>query len=136
MKVTPRSYAEAYLELAERVAPKGLSDLAHEFWNLVARQRRFAWRKRILHEVEELSRERSGRVLVEVTTAREGSGEIIKTLERGLAKGLGKEIEVRSQVKPHLLSGVVVEVGDKRYDASLKGRLDALERALAGEMTV
>ena len=133
MKLSPRQYAAAYLDLAEQVPSKQLADLAQAFWSMVLKQRRFAWRERIIFEAQSLARERAGQTLIEVQTARETSPDLRRLVEKGLATSLGKGVEIHYGVKPHLLAGIVVKVGDNRYDASLKGRLDALERTLAGE---
>lgn len=133
MRLTPRHYAEAYLVLAEQVHAKQLPELARRFWELVARERKFAWRKRIMLEAEELHLLRAGGTKASVQTAREPSPDVKRLIEHGLEKSLGKAVQIEYAVKPHLLSGAVIEVGDRRYDGSLKGRLDALERALAGE---
>ncbi len=134
MRLTPRHYAEAYLVLAEQVHARQLPELARRFWELVARERKFAWRKRIMLEAGELQLVRSGGTKVFVQTAREPGPDMKRLIERGLAKSLGKAVEIEYAVKPHLLSGAVIEMDDRRYDGSLKGRLDALERALAGEV--
>ena len=128
MKLSPRSYARAYLALTNGLRGVELEEATATFWQLVWRKRHFTWRQRIVAEVAALWNQAHGVVSADVQAPRP----LTKALEGSLEKSLGAKAEITLRLKPHLLAGVVVTVGDKRYDASLKGRLDALESALAG----
>lgn len=75
-------------------------------------------------------REHRGTELADVTTAVE-----IGAAERGLvaeriSRHIGKRVELRTNVDPDIIGGVVVRVGDQLFDASVRGKLERLRRAL------
>lgn len=133
MKVSPTSYARAFIGLAKGSPAKGLPELAARLWRVVYRHRHFGWRKQIVAEVERLWLQEHGTTLVNVAVAHELTEAQQTKLTRELTEALGAKVELAVEHKPHLLAGSVVTVGDNRYDASLKGRLDSLYRTLAGE---
>lgn len=132
MKLTPKTYAAAYVAAAQNTTARELSKVAARFWNLVWRRHHWAWRNKIIEQVGALWREQHGVELVTVTTAKPLTTEAKSKLQRALTKQLDKKVEIESVVKPHLLGGMIITIGDRRVDASLKGRLDSLYHALAG----
>ncbi len=53
-------------------------------------------------------------------------------LSKALAKAAALEVELRPLVDPHVLGGLVVRMGGKTYDGSVRGRLAALRETLLG----
>ena len=50
---------------------------------------------------------------------------------RALAAALGETVELRTRVEPALLGGVLVRVGGRTYDGTVRARLATLRRRLA-----
>jgi len=50
---------------------------------------------------------------------------------RSLAAALGETVELRTQVEPALVGGVLVRVGGRTYDGTVRTRLTALRQRLA-----
>jgi len=73
---------------------------------------------------------RSGRIRVKVRSAVPLSGDQQAALRQTLAESLRKEPILELAVDPDLLGGVVVQIGDKVYDSSVKARLAALRTQL------
>ena len=73
-----------------------------------------------------------GPMHVVVRTARPLSPEIQDKLRARLAEALGREVVLREEAAPELLAGVELMISGKRLDASLRGRLQRLGRALGG----
>lgn len=63
---------------------------------------------------------------VDVATARPLTEAVRKELSQALAELVQKQVELVNSIKPHLLGGTVLTIGDTRLDASLKGRIDDL----------
>jgi len=85
----------------------------------------------------EISREYQGlmdvklnRVHAGVTLARETDPRLRDEIVRRLATALGKDVRGRFRTDPAILGGVVVRVGDRIYDGSLKRRLQVLRRRM------
>jgi len=60
-----------------------------------------------------------------------GEGEK-KALEAGLKKTAGREVELVTHLDPALLGGVLVRMGGRTYDGSVRSHLLGLRNALAG----
>jgi F-type H+-transporting ATPase subunit delta len=73
-----------------------------------------------------------GRVHAEVAVAREPDGETRRTIERQLQRVLGQRIVAHYSVKPELLGGTIVRVGDTVMDGSVRRRLAVLRRRMLG----
>lgn len=76
--------------------------------------------------------ERENRVDVEIASAIELSPDHIANIESSLAESLGKNIRATVRVDPSLVGGVVIRVGDKLIDGSVRTRLRRLQRQLEG----
>lgn len=133
MKITPKIYAQAYWTAATSVPQNKLSKIAENFWRVVWRHGHFKWRRQIMEELRVLVRQKSGLKLVTVAVPREMTAEQRQNFIDKLQQALKSGVELAYLVKPHLLGGLVLTVEDERYDASLKGRLEALCRRLADE---
>ena len=74
------------------------------------------------------------RVHAGVTLASEPDGRLEKLVVERLSRALGKEVRPHYRVDPQILGGVVVRVGDRIYDGSLRRKLAVLKRRmLTGE---
>ena len=132
MRFTPTTYAAAYLGAVNSSKPAELPAITARLWNVVWRHRRWGWRRQIIAQVVKLRQEQAGLRGVELAVAKPMTEAATVKLKRELKAALGQEVELTVSVKPHLLAGVVLTVGDQRYDASLKGKLDSLYHALSG----
>jgi len=133
MKLTAKTYAKAYLQAVGEAPINQQRAMANNFWQIVWRHGHFKWHKNILASLKELLREQKGIKLAQVITAKPLDAPAEHELMSKLTQATGYNIELVQTVKPHLLAGLVVTIDDNRYDASLKGRLDALYSKLAGE---
>ena len=115
--------------LLERAGIKGL---AANFLRLIVKKRRlFAVAEMIARFRGLLARER-GEVSAEVTTAHQLSAEQLQLLNDTLRTALGKDVEVNTHVDPNLLGGLVVKVGSRMIDSSLRTKLNNLKVAMKG----
>jgi F-type H+-transporting ATPase subunit delta len=74
--------------------------------------------------------EREGIVYAEITTAVAVEPEQVSRIEAQLGLSLGKRVRATAAVDPALLGGVVVRVGDRLIDGSVRTRLRSLRREL------
>jgi F-type H+-transporting ATPase subunit delta len=70
------------------------------------------------------------RVHAGVTLATQPDTALQEELVARLAAALGKEVRARFRADSKLLGGVVVRVGDRIYDGSVRRRLNTLRRAM------
>jgi len=114
-----------------------LADLAGDdeplfknFLLLVAEKGRAGEIVEIAHEFERLMAREERRLTVELTTARELSDDEAKALVSQIEKAVGRKVEATRSVDPDLVGGVVLQAGEYRVDASIRGRLERLRQEL------
>ncbi len=106
-----------------------------ELVRLVLRKGRETFLPQILAEFEALVRRELNVVRAEVTVARPLSDQLRGQLERRLEELWGRKVELDLRVSPDVIGGLVLTVGDRRMDGSLRGRLESLRRMLSGRET-
>ncbi|ORY80845.1 OSCP/delta subunit of ATPase [Protomyces lactucae-debilis] len=75
-----------------------------------------------------------GEVEVTITSAAQLDSKVIKQLETSIGKskfaGQGKKLKVQNKVKPEILGGLVVEIGDRTIDLSVQNKITKLNKML------
>lgn len=85
----------------------------------------------ILQEFTALDREAKGILEARVTVARPIDQREQDEVRRRLEQLTGKSVELRTDVDPSILGGIVVRMGDRLIDASVAGRLQRLRQEIA-----
>ena len=120
---------KAIMALAERA---GLNSLVRDFLAVVARNRRlFAVPAMIEAYLAKLA-ERRGEVAAEVTAAQPLSEAQLGALSEQLRRTVGRRVTVDVRVDPALIGGMIVKVGSRMVDGSLRSRLRRLQLAMKG----
>jgi len=87
----------------------------------------------IIDAVFEMHREREGILSTRIQSAVELSAQQQASLGAALERMSGKRIETRYEIDPALLGGLVVRLGDKVYDGSVRRQLKRLhDRFVSG----
>jgi F-type H+-transporting ATPase subunit delta len=111
--------------LGGRVGP-----LVLEFVDLLLAKRRLAFLLPAMAQFREMALEARGVVRVQATTA-VPMGESERTaLAQKLQSFTGKTVQMTASVDPKILGGVVVKIGGKILDGSVKTRLHELRESL------
>lgn len=114
------------------LAKAGVTDLTRRFILVVAQNRRLhALPDMIRAFMAELARRR-GEVRAEVTAAVPLSETQEKALLDSLSKSVGGKIQIVQKTDPSLLGGLVVKVGSRMIDTSLRTKLQRLQFAMKG----
>ncbi len=98
---------------------------------LLVRKRREPLLGAIVEEYFALQRAARGAQTLELTSARSLDRGEYQTLIARLERLYGKTFEVTEVVDPAVIGGVRIQMGDRRIDATISGRLDSLARELA-----
>ena len=110
----------------------GADGLTRRFVGLVARNGRlYALAPMIDGFLAELSRRR-GEVQASVVSARPLSEAQSDALGAAMHQAMGGKVAVDTSVDPALLGGLVVRVGSRMVDTSLRGKLQRLQLAMRG----
>jgi len=105
------------------------SDSAN-FLRLLVDKNRFGEFDGITRAFNEMADELAGRARAVVTTAAELTADMKKTVQGALEASTGKTVEIDFQIDPGLIGGMVAQVGDISYDASVRARLEEIQSAL------
>ena len=100
------------------------------FLQKLVQNRRQTLIPQIAVEYGNLVDEAAGRVHAQVTLAREATDADRATIAAQLSRQLGKTIVPHVHINPAILGGVVVRVGDKVMDGSVRKRLATLRSRL------
>jgi F-type H+-transporting ATPase subunit delta len=98
---------------------------------LAAKRRLFALEGIIGAYNRKLARLR-GEVEAEVTSARPLSSNETEDLKRVLKSQLGREPRLQTRVDPALLGGLVVKLGSRMIDSSIRTKLNGIRTAMRG----
>jgi F-type H+-transporting ATPase subunit delta len=127
-----RSRDEQGRAMAALLQQAGTSDLVRKFVGLVARNRRlFVLPQMIDGFLAELARRR-GEMRAEVTAAKALSDQQQASLAEAIRRSVGGKVTVDVRVDPALIGGLVVKVGSRMVDSSLKTKLQRLQLAMKG----
>ncbi|MFN0169740.1 MAG: ATP synthase F1 subunit delta [Bryobacteraceae bacterium] len=128
---TPGIPASRKRAVIERIAGSvAMSRLVRNFLLVLINHRRMGSLSAIIEAFEQMMDEHLGIVQVEVTSAKTLTEEQQKHLAEGLALATGKRVWLDVQVDQSLIGGVIARMGSLLLDASVRGRLDVLERRL------
>jgi F-type H+-transporting ATPase subunit delta len=120
---------QAVAALAETA---GLSRLVRDFLAVVARNRRlFAVPAMVEAYLAQLAARR-GEITAEVTAAQPLSEAQLAALGEQLRQSAGRRVAIDVRVDAGLLGGIVVKLGSRLVDASLRSRLQRLQSAMKG----
>jgi F-type H+-transporting ATPase subunit delta len=109
-----------------------ISGLAANFLKLVTSNRRLFSIQDIIKAYRALAARSRGEVTAEVTSAVPLNNEQTAALKETLKASVGKDVTLQARVDPSLLGGLVVKVGSRMIDSSLKTKLQNLKVALTG----
>ena len=71
-----------------------------------------------------------GVVTADVQSAAALTKKQTEALAASLKGAFGREIEVRTDVRPELMGGLIVKVGSRMFDSSLRTKLDGMKNAM------
>lgn len=111
----------------------GANPLTNKFLGAVADNGRLFALPQIIHAFADEVARRNGQVSAEVISAVGLDEKRRKAVEATVAKLAGsKNISLEMKVDPSLLGGLVVRIGSRLFDTSVKTKLNRLEAAMKG----
>jgi F-type H+-transporting ATPase subunit delta len=84
----------------------------------------------LLNSYRSVIRQAKGIILADVQSTIRLTDDNIVKLKKTLEKLTGKEIEIRTSVNPKILGGLIIRIGDKLIDGSVRNRLLKLKKNL------
>ncbi|THV22410.1 F0F1 ATP synthase subunit delta [Peteryoungia ipomoeae] len=106
------------------------SALVSNFLKVVASNRRLFAVSGMVAAYRQIVARHKGQVTAEVTSAHALSAEQESELKAALKGVTGKEVSIAVTVDPSLLGGLIVKIGSRQIDTSLRTKLSTLKLAL------
>jgi F-type H+-transporting ATPase subunit delta len=108
----------------------GIGGLAGNFIRLVTTNRRLFALPDMIRGYRKLVAESKGIVRAEVRLAEPPSDRVLNDIKAALREVANAEVDVDVKVDPNLIGGMVVQMGSRMVDASLRTRLNAIRLAM------
>ena len=121
--------AKAIAAAAEAI---GLDPLTRNFLGVLARNRRLGQLPAIIRAFDTLAARHRGEIRAEVVSARPLDDDQVEAIRRNLRARFGSDIAVDLDVDPAILGGLVVKVGSRMIDGSIRTKLHSLASAMKG----
>lgn len=111
-------------------AKAGITGVVGNFLKVVAANRRLFALPGMIRAFRLIAAEHRGEVTAEVTSAHALTAAQEKELKSALKGVTGKDVAINVTVDPTLLGGLIVKVGSRQIDTSLRTKLSTLKLAL------
>jgi F-type H+-transporting ATPase subunit delta len=139
MLMSPIVKGEKKIAIFEAVFSKHIQPITSSFFKLIFSKGRSVAINDIINAFIEKYRIQKGIKLVELTTAVEVSKEIQGNIsavlkENSLLKG--KSIELKTKVDSSIIGGLIVQVDDKLFDASIRHDLQVIKKQFIENMYI
>jgi F-type H+-transporting ATPase subunit delta len=118
--------------LSALLSKAGISGLTANFLKFVAKNRRLFATADMLKGFALLLAHERGEVNADVATAFALTEPQLAALSDTLKASIGKNVQIHTRVDPNLLGGLIVKVGSRMIDSSLRTKLNNLKVAMKG----
>jgi len=116
--------------LAAVLAHANIAGTVANFLGLVAKNRRLFVVSDMIRDFRQIAAKARGEVSAEVTSAQPLTEAQMVALKTTLKASAGRDVVLAAKVDPSLLGGLVVKIGSRMIDSSLKTKLANLSAAL------
>ena len=105
----------------------GIGGLAGNFFRLIAKNRRLFAVPDMIKAFRALSARARGEVEADVTSAFPLKDGQVEALKEALLASAGKDVQLNLRVDPALIGGLIVKLGSRMIDSSLRTKLNTLK---------
>lgn len=108
----------------------GIGGLAERFLKLVTTNRRLFAVRDMVKAFRALVAQHKGEATAEITAAEQLKDEHVAALRAALKAVSGKDVDLAVKIDPAILGGLVVKMGSRMVDTSLRTKLNAIRHAM------
>jgi F-type H+-transporting ATPase subunit delta len=116
--------------LAAVLEKAGATTLLKNFVGLVAQNRRLFALSDMIKAFQGLLARHRGEITASVTSAVVLNDDHLSSLKAALREALGRDVQLQANVDESLIGGLIVKVGSRMIDSSLKTKLSSLKIAM------
>jgi F-type H+-transporting ATPase subunit delta len=118
--------------IAAVMAKAGIGGLVANFFKLIAANRRLFAAQDMIKAYRAIAAKARGEISAEVTSAVALNDAQVAELKQALKATVGKDVTLAARVDQTLLGGLIVKVGSRMIDSSLRTKLETLKVQLSG----
>jgi F-type H+-transporting ATPase subunit delta len=126
------SRGDAGEALAALAPGLGLDPITANFLGVLARNGRKDQLLPVIRAFRRLAADHRGEETAEVVTARPLNDDQLARLKQQLRARAGREVAIDASIDPAILGGIVVKLGSRQIDASIRTKLNRLANAMKG----
>ena len=108
----------------------GMSAVMINALSLMADKRRLFVVPAFLSVLKDLISESKNEITAEVVSAQSLSKGQVEKLGKSLKKNFGKDVKINATVNPTLIGGMVVKVGSRMIDTTIRAKLNSLQNTM------
>jgi F-type H+-transporting ATPase subunit delta len=108
----------------------GIGGLAANFLKTVAANRRLFAVRPMLRDYRKLVAHHKGETTAEVTLAEKPGDSQLSTIKDALKAVTKKDVQVEVKIDPAIIGGLIVKIGSRMVDSSLRTKLNAIKHAM------
>jgi F-type H+-transporting ATPase subunit delta len=128
---SPVFTADEQLKSLSAVLDKaGISGLAADFLKVVTANRRLFAVRDLIRDYRRLVAHHKGEVTAEVTLAEKPNDAHLTAIKDALRAVTKKDVQVEVKVDPSIIGGLIVKLGSRMVDSSLRTKLNSIKHAM------
>ncbi len=131
MKVTASQYAATLYELTQNKNKSEIGAVVKKFIDMLAKNNQLKMAGKIMEKFNGIYNQKKGIVEAEITTREEVSTEVYTKVHTYVSnKYKAKEVVIKNKIDEQIKGGIIIKVGNEILDASIKNRLNSLNKLL------
>src|SRR3989344_4137942 len=130
MKYTPKQYAATLMEVIDQTAPKDIDAVLDNFVAALRENNDLRMFDVNTTEFHKLELAKKGITEVDVTSVHPLNRDNEQAILAVLNKHVKGDIKIRAKIDANLIGGVVIQIGDRVINTSLKEQLEQLKNNL------
>ena len=123
---------EATRAIAATAGSMQLDPITANFLGVLAGNRRLSQLGAVIRAFNMLAARHRGETTAEVTSAHPLSDDQVEALKSRLKAQTGSDVSVELNVDPAILGGLIVKLGSRQIDGSIRTKLNTLAHAMKG----
>ena len=128
---SPVFSAEEQVKALQPILDKiGVKGLAQKFLLLVATKRRLFAVRQMVKSFQQLVDKERGVTRATVTLAETPSSKALEAIKTALKDVAGAGAEIDLEINPEIIGGIIVQIGSKMVDSSLRTKLNGIRTAM------
>ncbi|MEM9826605.1 MAG: ATP synthase F1 subunit delta [Planctomycetota bacterium] len=125
---SPRISGDEKVRVIDKLFASEFHPVLVKFLKVMAGRDRLAYVASVRSAADELHDDMMGRVVASIRTAVALDDGLRGQIQSKLSETLQRDVRLRETIDPDLIGGMVIRIGDRVYDSSIRNRLDQMSK--------